>query len=64
MWPVVGLAWGTALGFAGALGGFGTFLIVLLLSAIGFLAGRVLSGETDLNDVGDTVASFGRRSSS
>ena len=36
---VIGLAFGTALGFAGAFGGFTAFLIVLVLGVVGFLAG-------------------------
>lgn len=55
LWPVVGLAFGTALGFAGAFGGFGAFLIVLVLGVAGFLGGRVLEGEVDLTEL------FGRR---
>lgn len=54
-WSTVGLAFGTALGFAGAFGGFGAFIIVLVLGAVGFLAGRVVEGELDLGEV------FGRR---
>lgn len=45
---VIGLAFGTALGFAGAFGGFTAFLIVLVLGVVGFLAGRALTGELDL----------------
>ncbi|HEY3686542.1 MAG TPA: hypothetical protein VGL93_26145 [Streptosporangiaceae bacterium] len=55
VWPLVGLAFGTALGFAGAFGGFGAFLIVLVLGGVGFLAGRVAEGELDLTGL------FGRR---
>lgn len=47
-WPVVGLAFGTALGFAGAFGGWSAFVIVLVLGIAGFLVGRVLIGEVDL----------------
>ncbi|MEU6039798.1 MULTISPECIES: hypothetical protein [Actinomadura] len=50
-WPAIGLAFGTALGFAGAFGGFTAFLIVLVLGAIGFLAGRALTGELHLGDL-------------
>ena len=57
-WPVIGLAFGTALGFAGAFGGFGTFVIVLLLGVVGLLAGRALSGELDL---GEMMSSFGSK---
>lgn len=55
IWPVVGLAFGTALGFAGAFGGFGAFIIVLVLGAVGFVAGRAAEGELDLAGL------FGRR---
>jgi hypothetical protein len=48
-WPVIGLAFGTALGFAGAFGGVGAFLLVLLLGVLGFLAGRAAIGELDLS---------------
>jgi hypothetical protein len=50
-WPVIGLAFGTALGFAGAFGGFGAFVIVLVLGGVGFLAGRALIGELDLREL-------------
>jgi len=47
--PILGLAFGIALGFAGAFGGVGAFVIVLVLGAVGYLAGRALSGELDLS---------------
>lgn len=47
-WPVVGLACGVALGFAGAFGGFGAFVVVLVLGAVGLLAGWALRGDADL----------------
>lgn len=46
--PLGGLAFGTALGFAGAFGGFDAFVIVLVLGVVGFLAGRALIGELDI----------------
>lgn len=46
-----GLMAGLVLGIAGAFGGFGAFLIVLILGAIGFAVGRVLDGELDINAV-------------
>lgn len=46
-----GLMAGLILGIAGAFGGFGAFLIVLILGAIGFAVGRVLDGELDINAV-------------
>jgi hypothetical protein len=50
-WPVVGLTFGTALGFAGAFGGWGAFVIVLVLGIVGFLAGRALIGEIDFTEL-------------
>ncbi len=46
---VVGLVVGLILGIAGAFGGIGAFLIVLVLGAIGFLVGRYLDGQLDLD---------------
>jgi nitrate/nitrite transporter NarK len=46
-----GLLTGLALGLAGAFGGLGAFLIVLVLGAIGLVVGRVLDGQLDLNAV-------------
>ena len=48
VWPIVGLAFGSLLGVAGAFGGFGAFLLVLLLGVAGFLAGRAMQGDLDL----------------
>ncbi|MFJ9555921.1 hypothetical protein ACIRPH_19050 [Nocardiopsis sp. NPDC101807] len=48
MWPIVGLAFGAVLGLAAAFGGFGAFLLVLVLGTAGFLAGRAYAGEVDL----------------
>ncbi|MCU1607724.1 MAG: uncharacterized protein JWP46_4189 [Modestobacter sp.] len=44
----VGLLTGMALGFALAFGGFNAFLIVAVISAIGFIAGKVIEGQIDL----------------
>ncbi|OEU96857.1 hypothetical protein [Streptomyces oceani] len=46
----LGLIAGMALGFAGYFGGFGAFLLVAALGAIGFVAGRVLEGDLELGD--------------
>lgn len=46
---VLGLLSGLALGFAGAFGGFGAFLIVLILGAAGLGVGRWLDGQLDLS---------------
>jgi hypothetical protein len=50
----LGLLTGLALGFAGAFGGFGAFLIVLVLAALGLLVGRVLDGKLDLSQLTGT----------
>ncbi|MFJ5551534.1 MULTISPECIES: hypothetical protein [unclassified Streptomyces] len=47
---VVGLLAGMALGFAGYFGGFGAFLLVAALGAVGFVAGRFLDGDVELGD--------------
>ena len=44
-----GLLAGLALGLAGAFGGLGAFLIVLVLGAIGLVVGRALDGLLDIN---------------
>lgn len=44
-----GLLAGLALGLAGAFGGLGAFLIVLVLGAVGLIVGRILDGQLDLN---------------
>jgi ABC-type molybdate transport system permease subunit len=41
---LVGMAVGIVLGLAWAFGGFGAFLLVLVLGAIGFVVGRVAEG--------------------
>jgi hypothetical protein len=46
----LGLIVGMALGFAGYFGGFGAFLLVAALGAIGFVAGRLLDGDIELGD--------------
>ncbi|MFD7625349.1 hypothetical protein ACFV7Q_04755 [Streptomyces sp. NPDC059851] len=48
---VVGLFAGIALAFAGYFGGFGAFLLVAALGAIGFVAGRFLDGELEPGDL-------------
>ncbi|MFI1012106.1 hypothetical protein [Streptomyces sp. NPDC020965] len=44
---VVGLVAGMALGFAGYFGGFGAFLLVAALGAVGFVVGRFLEGDLE-----------------
>jgi hypothetical protein len=46
----LGLIVGMALGFAGYFGGFGAFLLVAALGAVGFVAGRLLDGDLELGD--------------
>ncbi|WP_285658114.1 hypothetical protein [Actinomycetospora sp. NBRC 106375] len=45
---VLGLLVGLTLGIVGAFGGLAAFLLVLVLGAAGFLAGRLLDGQLDL----------------
>jgi nitrate/nitrite transporter NarK len=47
----LGLVVGIALGFAGAFGGFGAFVVVLALGAVGFLIGRYFDGELDVSEL-------------
>ncbi|AKG42204.1 hypothetical protein H7827_24605 [Streptomyces sp. JH002] len=47
---VVGMVAGMALGFAGYFGGFGAFLLVAALGAIGFVAGRFADGDLEPGD--------------
>jgi hypothetical protein len=47
-WPMVGLGYGTALGFAAGFGGLDAFLLVLVLGLVGYIAGRALTGEVDV----------------
>ncbi len=49
LWPVIGLAFGTAVGFAGAFGGFSAFLIVAVLGLVGLLVGRAMTGDLDVS---------------
>jgi hypothetical protein len=46
-----GLLAGLILGLAGAFGGFGIFLIVLVMGALGLVIGSVVDGRLDLNAV-------------
>ncbi|MFR9675486.1 hypothetical protein [Streptomyces sp. TR06-5] len=47
---VVGMIAGMALGFAGWFGGFGAFLLVAALGAVGYVAGRFLEGDLDAGE--------------
>ncbi|MFD9892538.1 hypothetical protein ACFWY9_24605 [Amycolatopsis sp. NPDC059027] len=51
----IGLFTGLALGFAAAFGGFGAFVIVLVLGALGLLVGRWLDGKLDLSSLVGSV---------
>lgn len=48
---LAGLFVGLILGVAAALGGLQGFVIALLLGILGFVVGRVLDGELDLNQL-------------
>ncbi|MBT2476955.1 hypothetical protein [Streptomyces sp. ISL-94] len=48
---VAGLFAGMALAFAGYFGGFGAFLLVAALGAIGFVVGRFLDGDLEPGDL-------------
>ncbi|MFB6579934.1 hypothetical protein ACFCYC_21415 [Streptomyces sp. NPDC056402] len=48
---IAGLFAGMALAFAGYFGGFGAFLLVAALGAIGFVAGRFLDGDSEPGDL-------------
>ncbi|AEA25107.1 hypothetical protein ACFQ34_17920 [Pseudonocardia benzenivorans] len=44
-----GLLAGLVLGAAGAIGGFGAFLITLVVGAVGLVVGLVLDGRLDVS---------------
>ncbi|WP_225802278.1 hypothetical protein [Streptomyces sp. NK15101] len=48
---MVGLLAGMALGFAGYFGGFGAFLLIAALGAVGFVVGRFLDGDLEPGDL-------------
>ncbi|MEV7749551.1 hypothetical protein [Streptomyces griseofuscus] len=48
---MIGMIAGMALGFAGYFGGFGAFLLVAALGAVGFVVGRFAEGDLDLGDI-------------
>lgn len=58
---MLGLITGIALGFAVAFGGFGAFVAVLVLGALGLLVGRWLDGELDLSALVGSAKDRGRR---
>ncbi|AKN73330.1 hypothetical protein QR97_29420 [Streptomyces sp. PBH53] len=47
---MIGLIAGMALGFAGYFGGFGAFLLVAALGAVGFVVGRFADGDLEPGD--------------
>ncbi|ARP69595.1 hypothetical protein LK07_07255 [Streptomyces pluripotens] len=47
---VIGMIAGMLLGFAGYFGGFGAFLLVAALGAVGFVVGRFAEGDLELGD--------------
>ncbi|MFI2618353.1 hypothetical protein [Streptomyces sp. NPDC018584] len=47
---LAGMIAGMALGFAGWFGGFGAFLLVAALGAVGFVLGRLVDNGTDVRD--------------
>ncbi|WP_425453359.1 hypothetical protein [Thermomonospora umbrina] len=64
IWPIAGLAYGTALGIAAAFGGFAAFAAVLIFGVLGFLAGRAVAGDLDLAEVFEMTRPRGRGQSS
>lgn len=51
--PVVGMAAGMALAFAGFFGGFGAFLLVAALGALGWAVGHWFDGGGRMQDLRD-----------
>ncbi|MFG2953687.1 hypothetical protein ACGF5O_08165 [Streptomyces sp. NPDC048291] len=51
--PVVGMAAGMALAFAGFFGGFGACLLVAALGGLGWALGRWIEGGAGVQDVRD-----------
>ncbi|WP_225828200.1 hypothetical protein [Streptomyces naphthomycinicus] len=47
---VVGMIAGMALGFAGYFGGFGAFVLVAALGAVGFVVGRFADGDFEIGE--------------
>ena len=57
----LGLIVGLVLGYAAIFGGFGDMLIVALIGAIGFVAGKALEGDLDLARIGGQVSDAVKR---
>ncbi|MGV2919426.1 hypothetical protein [Streptomyces alfalfae] len=47
---LAGMVAGMALGFAGWFGGFGAFLLVAALGAVGFVVGRLVDDGMDVRE--------------
>ncbi|WP_329138599.1 hypothetical protein OG552_31120 [Streptomyces sp. NBC_01476] len=47
---VTGLIYGMTCAFAGYFGGFGAFVLVAVLGAIGYIVGRFADGDLDPGD--------------
>ncbi|MER5867903.1 hypothetical protein [Kitasatospora sp. NPDC002040] len=58
---LIGLVVGMALGFAGYFGGFAAFLLVAVLGAVGFVAGRLIEGDLELGDLTELLRGRDRR---
>ncbi|RZT89028.1 hypothetical protein EV383_5982 [Pseudonocardia sediminis] len=56
----LGLLAGLLLGIAGVVGGFGGFIVALILGAIGLLVGRYLDGDLDLSELSERSGLSGR----
>ena len=57
----LGLIVGLALGFAAIFGGFGEMLVVALIAGLGYLVGKALDGDLDLEQLSDQVTNSIRR---
>lgn len=55
----LGLLAGLVLGLAAAFGGFGAFLLVAVLGALGLLTGRWVEGKLDLSQLTGMVRDRG-----
>lgn len=58
----IGLLAGLLLAIAGVVGGFGGFVVALVLGAVGLLAGRWLDGGLDLTELSERSGLTGRGS--
>ena len=57
----LGLLVGLVLGYAAIFGGFGDMLIVALIGALGFVAGKALEGDLDLSQLSEQVTDAVKR---